>query len=180
MRETFPMLDFGLYRDDGLASHKRIPGPTLDKMKKDIIQLFKKNGLTITIETGMKIVDFLDITLDLAKENYKPYKKPNSELLYVNNKSNHPQSVLKHIPNSVNQRLINISSDIHVFEEAKGEYQRALSNSGYNQELVYPENGREIEPSSERNRTRRNRKRNIVWYNPPYNCSLKRILVNNS
>ena len=75
MKTNFPMLNFGLYRDDGLACHKRIPGPTLEKHKKDIIHLFHENDLKITIETGMKSVDFLDITLDLNKGNYKPYKK---------------------------------------------------------------------------------------------------------
>ena len=180
MREEFPMLDFGLYRDDGLASHKRIPGPALDKLKKDIILLFKRNGLTITIETGMKIVDFLDITLDLSKENYKPYKKTNSALLYVNKQSNHPQTVLKHIPNSVNKRLINISSDVQVFEEAKGEYQRALGDSGYTQELTYPDNSDEIEDVGERNKKRKNRKRNIVWYNPLTIVHKKQTLVASS
>ena len=113
MREAFPMLDFGLYRDDGLAAHKRIAGPTLERLKKEIIQLFKRNGLTITIETGMKIVDFLDITLDLTKESYKPYKKPNSDLLYVNKQSSHPDTVLKHIPNSLNKRLKVFSNGPH-------------------------------------------------------------------
>ena len=103
MKENFPLLDFGLYRDDGLACHRRIPGPTLEKHKKDIIKLFQQNGLQITIETSMKTVDFLDITLDLSKENFKPYKKTNNELLYVNIQSNHPSTVLKHIPDSVNK-----------------------------------------------------------------------------
>ena len=116
MKESFPLINFGLYRDDGLGCHKRIPGPTLEKIKKEIIQLFKENKLNITIETSMKTVDFLDITLDLVKENYKPYKKPNSELLYVNKQSNHPETVLKQIPNSVNHRLISISSDKTIFD----------------------------------------------------------------
>ena len=123
---------------------------------------------TITIETGMKIVDFLDITLDLTKESYKPYKKPNSDLLYVNKQSSHPDTVLKHIPNSVNKRLITISSNSEVFDEAKGEYQRALGQSGYNQELLYPDNDDETPHV----RNKKNRKRNIVWYNPPYNSSV--------
>ena len=173
MKESFPMLDFGLYRDDGLACHKRIPGPTLEKIKKNIILLFKENNLNITIETGMKRVDFLDITLDLSKENHKPYKKPNSELLYVNRQSNHPETVLKHIPNSVNHRLINISSDKTTFDEAKGEYQRSLAMSGYNQELTYTDNTEQSASSRDNRKSNKNRKRNIIWYNPPYNSSLK-------
>ena len=137
MRKRFPFLDFGLYRDDGLACHPRIPGPTLNKHKKEIIQLFKRNGLKITIKTNLKVVDSLDVTFNLTEENFKPYKKPNSETLYVNSKSNHPKTVLKEIPNSVNHRLINISSSEVEFNEAKMEYQRALKSSGYNQELNF-------------------------------------------
>ena len=162
------MLTFGLYRDDGLACHKRIPGPALEKHKKDNINLFHENDLKITIETGMKSVDFLDITLDLNKGNYKPYKKPNNELLYVHKKSNHPQTVLKQVPNSVNHRLQRISSGIEEFEEAKGDYQRALQNSEYTHELTFDETRTE-----NATRKNKNRKRNIVWYNPPFSSSLK-------
>ena len=137
MKEEFPFLDFGLYRDDGLACHKRIPGPQLEKCKKDIIKLFFKNGLKITIETNMKTVDFLDITFDLNEENFKPYRKPNSEILYVDKQSNHPQTILKEIPNSVNQRLNHISSTKKEFDETKIDYENALKSSGYQKELNF-------------------------------------------
>ena len=169
MKTAFPMLNFGLYRDDGLACHRRIPGPSLEKLKKEIIKLFHDKGLKITINTGMKSVDFLDITLDLNKENFKPFKKPNNEVLYVHKNSSHPQSVLKQIPKSVNHRLQTISSGKEEFEEAKGDYQKALKDSGYKDELVF--NEVPIEPIC-KGRTKKNRKRNIVWYNPPFNSSL--------
>ena len=168
MNDKFPMLNFGLYRDDGLGCHKRIPGPTLERYKKDIIKLFKDNGLQITIETGLKSADHLDVNFNLTEESYKPYKKPNSQLLYVNKQSNHPKSVKKQIPNSVNKRLNTISSNSTLFDEAKGEYERALENSGYNVTLPYSEN----EETSNSNR-KKNRKRKIVWYNPPFNETLK-------
>ena len=126
MREKFPALNFGLYRDDGLAVHKRIPGPQLERCKKDITGLFRNNGLEITISTGLKSVDFLDVTFNLTTETYQPYTKPNNELLYVNKQSNHPPTVLSQIPNSVNERLNNISSNETVFNDAKGKYERAL------------------------------------------------------
>ena len=119
MKDKFPMINFGLYRDDGLACHKRIPGPTLEKYRKDINKLFKENDLKITIETGLKTVDFLDVTFNLTTETFSPYKKPNNKLLYVNKQSNHPPSVLKQIPNSVNERLNTISSNEEIFNSAK-------------------------------------------------------------
>ena len=119
MRDKFPMMNFGLYRDDGLACHKRIPGPTLEKYRKGIIKLFKENDLKITIQTGLKTVDFLDVTFNLTTETFSPYKKPNNKLLYVNKQSNHPPSVLNQIPNSVNERLNTISSNEEIFNSAK-------------------------------------------------------------
>ena len=53
MRDRFPMMNFGLYRDDGLACHRRIPGPTLDRYRKGIEDLFLENELKITIATRL-------------------------------------------------------------------------------------------------------------------------------
>ena len=167
MRDRFPMMNFGLYRDDGLASHRRIPGPTLDRYRKGIEDLFLENELKITIATGLKHVDFLDVTFNLSTETYRPYKKPNSKLLYVNKDSNHPPTVLKQIPNSVNQRLSTISSSEEIFNASKREYESALSEAGYKQPLKYTIN----EQNNANNR--RKRKRNIVWYNPPFSKSVK-------
>ena len=36
-------------------------------------KVFKYNSLQITIEANKKVVDFLDITLDLITAIYKPY-----------------------------------------------------------------------------------------------------------
>ena len=62
-------------------------------------------GLNISVEANKKVVHFLDVTLDLSKNHFKPYSKPNNPLLYVNQNSNHPPSILKNIPASVNKRL---------------------------------------------------------------------------
>ena len=43
----------GLYRDDGLAAINNANGPKLDRIRKDIIALFKEEGLSITIETNL-------------------------------------------------------------------------------------------------------------------------------
>ena len=42
----------GLYRDDGLAVIHKANGPKMDKIRKDIIALFKSEGLSITIDTN--------------------------------------------------------------------------------------------------------------------------------
>ena len=77
-----------LYRDDGLGIFKNRSGPEVERKKKELVKIFKNNGLSIT-------ADFLDITFDLVKESYQPYKKPNDDPLYINIKSNHPPSILQ-------------------------------------------------------------------------------------
>ena len=76
--------DIGLYRDDGLAIFKSMSGPKMERIKKDIIATFKKLNLKIVIESNMKIVNFLDVTLNLSDGSFSPYRKPNGESLYIN------------------------------------------------------------------------------------------------
>ena len=80
--------NMGLYRDDGLGIFKNMSGPEVERKKKELVKISKNNGLSIT-------ADFLDITFDLVKESYQPYKKPNDDPLYINIKSNHPPSILQ-------------------------------------------------------------------------------------
>ena len=51
----------GLYRDDGLAVIHQANGPKMDRIRKDIIALFKSEGLSITIDTNLIETDFLDV-----------------------------------------------------------------------------------------------------------------------
>ena len=89
----------GFYRDDGLAVTKLSP-QYKERMKKEICQIFKQNDLNITIE-AKKNVDFLDYTLDLRTGIYKPYRKPNSSINYLHKDSNHPPSIMKNSPKSI-------------------------------------------------------------------------------
>ena len=76
---------------------------------------------------------------------YKPFKKPNSDTMYVNAKSNHPPTVIKQLPQSVNKRLNDISCNESVFNAAKGEYEKALKDAGYTYALAYEKRDEEEE-----------------------------------
>ena len=106
-------------------------------VKKKLCQIFKSNGFNITIEANKKSVNFLDVNFNLETETYKPYMKPNQSPVYVHMQSNHPPSILKNIPASVNRRLSSISANEEVFKGAIAPYQEALKNSGYNFELKF-------------------------------------------
>ena len=75
--------DCGLYRGDALLVLRNVNGQKIDRIRKNIIQLFKDSGFLIDIETNLKIVDFLDITFSLSNGTLKPYKKSNDSLLSI-------------------------------------------------------------------------------------------------
>ena len=76
--------------------------------------------------------------------------------------SNHPPSILKNIPKSIQKRLNTISSSEDEFGGAKDEYQKALGEAGYTDTLTYDPN------INKTNKPKRKRSRRIIWYNPPY------------
>ena len=158
----------GLYRDDGLGVVENRPGPALDRCRKDIIHTFKMLGLRVTIEVNLKEVNYLDLAMSLNSGTYRPYMKPNSVLMYVNAASNHPPQVLKNVPAGINKRLASISCSKEVFDDAKGAYQDALKASGYDHKLEFVS-----QTSNSTHGNRKQRHRNVLWYNPPYSKAVK-------
>ena len=122
--------DIGLYRDDGLAVFKNVNGQQAEKIKKDIQKLFKENNLSITIQCNLKIVNYLDVTFNLSNSTYQPFCKPNNEISYIHKESNHPPSIIKQIPLSIESRLSKLSSNEKIFKESTPIYQEALKKSG--------------------------------------------------
>ena len=79
----------------------------------------------------MEIVNYLDVSINLSNSNYKPYHKPDNEVLYIHKDSNHPPSILKQIPTSVEKRISALSSNETINNESKEIYQKALEKSGF-------------------------------------------------
>ena len=73
----------------------------------------------------MKIVDYLDVILNLSDGSYKPFHKPNSEINYIHRESHHPPNIIKQLPFSVQSRLTKLSSDENVLIQAASVYQEA-------------------------------------------------------
>ena len=121
----------GLYRDDGLGTLRRTSGSRADRTRKDLIKVFQELGLQITVQTNLKMVDYLDVTLNLATGSYQPYRKPNDTPLYIHTQSNHPPPIIKHIPVAVEKRIASLSSTEEIFNKAAPTYNEALKTSGY-------------------------------------------------
>ena len=112
----------------------------MDKKRKTIIKIFKGIGFSIDIQTGLKEIDFLDVTLNLQNRTYRSYKKPNDKLLYVNLSSNHPPQIIKQLSNSISESLSKIFSNQEIFNTIKVEYKDALKKLGYNIDLKHINN----------------------------------------
>ena len=91
LSKMFDKKNFGLYRDDGLAVFRKISGPESERVKKEFHRIFKANHLDITISCNLKVVNYLDLTLNLNDGTYRPYHKPNDEIMYIHKESIHPQ-----------------------------------------------------------------------------------------
>ena len=160
----FGIDNIGLYRDDGLGILRTMSGRITDKLRKEIIQIFKECGFQIEIATSLSEVNFLNVTFNLKTESYRPYKKPNDNLMYINTSSNHPQQILKQLPISINHRLSKNSSNETIFNESKTEYIAALKSSGYKDPtLVFNK------PQMSK---RKNRCRKVILFNPPFNKNI--------
>ena len=158
--------DIGLYRDDGLAIFKIISGPKSEQIKKNIQKLFKENQLDIVIQCNMKTVNYLDVTLNLDNSTYCPYQKENNQMKYINIESNHPPSIIKQLPLSIKSRLSSLPSSEEIFNDSVIPYQDELDKSGYKHKLEYKAN---INTAS----NKKQRKKKIIWFNPPYSKSVK-------
>ena len=119
--------NIGIYRDDGLAIFKNISGPKSEKVKKDIQKLFKENELDIIIQCNMKTVNY---------STYRPYQKENNQIKYIYTESNHPPSIIKQLPLSIESRLSLLSSSVEILNDSVTPYQDVLDKSGYKQTQV--------------------------------------------
>ena len=136
-------------------------------------------GFEIEISSNIKIVNFLDVTLDLSSNSYKPFIKPNQNPSYINVNSNHPKNIIKQIPKAVNLRIGKLSANEKIFKESSKKYIDALKNSGFKEDFRYLKENITNEIARDNNnynQKNKNRKRKIIWFNPPF-CKLANIDV---
>ena len=169
--DIIPKEDLGLYRDDGLGTVNNLSGPEKERIKKQIVRIFKINGLNITIKTNLKTADFLDVHFDLTQDIYKPYKKPNDDPLYINKNSNHPPTIIKQIPKAIVKTISDISSNKEICDRNNNYYKETLERSGYNNiTLSYNPSQQQRQDDLEQ---REQSKRKIIWFDPPFSLNVK-------
>ena len=80
--------------------------------------------------------------------------------------SNHPPNIIKHLPKSINRRISSFSCNEEHFNNVKHYYEDQLKSCGYNEPFSFMNEA----PANNINKTR---KRNIIWFHPPYSQSVK-------
>ena len=121
----------GWYRDDGLACFGYTSGPQADRIRKDFIKIFREDfDLSITCETNLKAVNFLDVTLNLTTGKEQSYNKADNNPLYINIVSNHPPNVIKILPGNISKRINNFSA-------AETTFNNALAESGFEHQITF-------------------------------------------
>ena len=86
--------------------------------------------------------------------------------MYVNRHSNHPPSITRAIPNMVVERVRRLSKNKSTFDNHAREYLDELTSSGYS--VVNNEYEEPVTP-----KRKRNRKRNILYFHPPFCLSVR-------
>ena len=126
----------------------------------------------------MKVYYYLDVTFNLKDGAYKPYTKPYNEIKYIRRNSNHPPSAILQIPLFIESRLSNLSFDKKLYQKTVLPYQKAFQNSGCRQTLTdkLSKNGNN---STNINKIKGNRTRQIIWFNPPSDLKTKQKLFLN-
>ena len=108
----------------------------------------------------------MDVTFNLERNTYRPYKEPNENLTYINISSNLPPQIIKQLTQNIPERLSRNSSSAEIFEQSKLHYEEALKKYGHKAKLQY------IQQNLQQNNTRR-RTRKIIWFNPPFSLNVK-------
>ena len=70
-----------LYRDVILCN---INNQQTQKIRKQIISIFKSIDFKVEITTNLTEFNFLDVAFNLERNSYRPYKKPNDNLTCIN------------------------------------------------------------------------------------------------
>ena len=86
--------DIGSYGNDRLVIFRSKTDPQAEIIKKHFQENFRENDLNIVIKCNLKIVDYIDFTLNLLK-SYIPFSNINKKINYIHKGSTHQTSLIK-------------------------------------------------------------------------------------
>ena len=146
--------------------HRPKKGNLLAKKSRVYLSL-EKNLLTKAFLQHSGMVTVTQSSIRITRESSIQFQvEPTSsissdELAYIYIKFKPSTTDNKEIQKTINDRLYRNSSNAEIFHASKIEYEAALKNSGYkNVDFKYN--------LAYKNNNKRNRQRNIIWFNPPF------------
>ena len=75
--------------------------------------------------------------MNLQDGTFRLYHQPDDQIQYIHTESNQPPNIIKHIPASIETRLLSLSYTEIIFKESTTHYENNLRQSGYNKKLTY-------------------------------------------
>ena len=111
----------------------------------------------------------MDIRMCLETGTTRPFRKPLDSPSYINTQSNHPPSVIKSVPKTVENRLSMLSSSKEIFDQEKVVYEEALKRCGHKVKLqCHPQLHHEDKKKRKRRRIKR-----VTYFCPPFSKNVK-------
>ena len=123
------------------------------------------------IACNLKVVNYFDVTFNLNDGYYRPCRKPINAIHYIHIQSNHPESITKRLPWSIEKVLIKIII-IKIYISRNDIILRATSRQLWIQRKTNLQRAKGNYETAGKNQ-----KRNILWFNPAYSKSLKTNIV---
>ena len=130
----------------------------LERIKNSLHKTFKDFDLEIV--AGLRIVNCLDVTLDLNDGSFRPCNKPDDIIQYINKEFSHSPNLIKLLPAFIEERYSNNSFDEKIFQESPIYYEDTLTKARYLDKVVY-----HTPSASNQENNNKNRQRNVLWFN---------------
>ena len=163
-----PKEHVGIFRDDMLfvmKTTRRAHGRNCELMGQKLSKLFNEwFDLRITWEANLRVVNYLDISLNFEDGSYRPYRKDDSIPVYIHKDSNHPPHIKKGLVNMISRRISDLSSNEEIFNQAAPIYNQGLKNSGFDESIKF---------SKKQANSKRNRTRKIIYFHPPWSDQIE-------
>ena len=105
----------GLYRDDGLGVIDLAKPVVYDRIRKQVFKVMSDIGFKFSLDLGNQVTDFLDVFLNLYDGTFRPYRKPNCLIKFINVNSDYPRHIKKAIPIMTHERSSSLSSSAEIF-----------------------------------------------------------------
>ena len=109
------------------------------RFAKKNIRAFKFLGFKIEISFAIKVTNFLDVTVNLPDNTYKPFLMTNQYPSYIDVNSNQPSFIIKQVLKAANARICRLSSNKNIFHERSKMHIETHKRSGFKEEFIHQE-----------------------------------------